>query len=676
MTCRSVLILAILAAPFSLRADWQTEVRTLRPHDTSAAQASVLDELEQRARRALDRIPRAVTQADAERTRPVLRRRLEDSLGFRRLPWPPDLRASITGTLRRDGYRIQKIMFQSLPDVWVPAHLYLPDNLRGPAPAVLFYNGHWWPDSKSRPDFQAFCINMARWGFVVFSFDPFGQGERGVSSRDHRRTETLLVGVAQQGIAEYETRCALEYLLSRPEVDRGRVGMTGASGGGYNTWITGALDDRIAVVVPVVGTSEFFEQIHVTRPLDWYHASEHCHFVPGLIQYANNHEFVSMVAPRPLMIIAASQDQSFPIAGVRTVADYSRKLYTAYGAADKTGFFEDKSEGHGYQKAKREAAYGWFLRWLMHRGDGRPMPEPPTVTSPFDDPELRVFPDGKRPAGPGIIREVRALAEAKPAKRVPVAQLMGKLPEETKIAVEAPSYTPRGVARALFQVQPGITIPAFELRAEYGQRAGILVALDDRGKEALADDPIVAEAYRRGWMVWGIDPRGIGELETPKSGWAFAVSLLLGENFVWRQGWDINRVLEQALLSAPHERALYARGPNATLAATYALATLAEPPAWTVLREGFSSYRDFIDRPRSLEASYRLVGDDVREQRKTAYDREIPHEFFPFRAFESPDLPQIRAGSGSKIYVIDPINGDWERTAGNSTLDAFVKAKW
>ena len=99
------------------------------------------------------------------------------------------------------GYRIEKVVFQTLPGSWAPAHLYLPAKIEAPAPAVLFYNGHWWPDSKSRPDFQTFCINMARMGFVVFSFDPFGQGERGVSSRDHRRTEALLVGVSQQGIA-------------------------------------------------------------------------------------------------------------------------------------------------------------------------------------------------------------------------------------------------------------------------------------------------------------------------------------------------------------------------------------------------------------------------------------------------------------------------------------------
>ena len=237
---------------------------------------------------------------------------------------------------------------------------------------------------------------MARLGFVVLSFDPFGQGERGVSSRDHRRTEALLVGVAQQGFAEYETRCALEYLLSRPEVDPQRVGMTGASGGGYNTWITAALDDRIAAAVPVVGTSEFAEQIRVCRPLDWYHAAEHCHFVPGLIRYANNHELLAMAAPKPVLIIAASQDQSFPVAGVREVAEYGRELYDVVPApGTRSGWWWTRRKATATSGPKREAAYGWFLRWLMRRGDGGPHPEPPTETEPFDSEELRCFP----PAG-------------------------------------------------------------------------------------------------------------------------------------------------------------------------------------------------------------------------------------------------------------------------------------
>ena len=168
----------------------------------------MLDNLERRAREALAAIPRSHTARDADRMRGPLRGELERSLGTGRLPWPPALHRRSSAPCRRDGYRIEKVIYETLPGMRVPAHLYVPEGLDRPAPAVLFYPGHWWPDSKARPDFQAFCINMARLGFVVLSFDPFGQGERGVSSRDHRRTEALLVGVAQQGFAEYETRCA------------------------------------------------------------------------------------------------------------------------------------------------------------------------------------------------------------------------------------------------------------------------------------------------------------------------------------------------------------------------------------------------------------------------------------------------------------------------------------
>jgi dienelactone hydrolase len=637
-----VLISVALAAPFGRAQDLEAEARALRPADTSAQQAAVLDDLEQRARTALERIPRAATKAEAEKARQPLRRRLEESLGFRRLPWPPDLQARVTGTVPREGYRIEKIVFQTLAGVWVPAHLYVPDGLDAPAPAVLFYNGHWWADSKSRPDFQAFAINMARMGFVVFSFDPFGQGERGVSARDHRRTEALLVGVSQQGIAEYETRCALEYLLSRKEVDAKRVGMTGASGGGYNTWITAALDDRIAVAVPVVGTSDFLEQIHVTRALDWYKANEHCHFVPGLIQYANNHQLLAMAAPKPLLIVAASVDQSFPIAGVRAVHEYGQQLYRSFGAGEKIGFFEDRQEGHGYQKAKREAAYGWFLRWLSNSGDGRPVPEPPTVTVPFDAPELLVFPGGrKEPAGPGIVEAMKRLARDFKSP-VPMEKLMGELPRGLPLTI---GLKVAKVQRVVFATQPGIDVPAVVFRP--ASEAGVLVAVDDRGKEALASDPLVVEALKRGWMVWAIDPRGIGELATQKPGWVFAVSLLLGENFVWRQGWEIRRIVEfSATATATHRVGLYARGNNAALAATYALAQ-GSAPEWAVLREGFVSFRQF-------------------------FDREIPYQYFVFGALQSFDLPQLLASAKAKTFIVDPIDGDREST----TLEQFLRSAW
>jgi len=627
--------------------DWKARVEALRPSDTRAGESAVLDRVEARAAALLGALRHPMSAAAAGRARPVLREKLRASLGIDRLSHPPEPARTI-GSVARPGFRIEKIVLQPLAGMPVPAHLYVPEALGGRAPAVLFYVGHWWPDSKTRPDFQAFCTNMARLGFVVLTWDPFGQGERGISSRDHRRTEALLAGVAQQGFAEHETRVALDYLLSRPEVDPKRIGMTGASGGGYNTWITSALDDRIAVAVPVVGTSEFLEQIHVTRPLDWYHAAEHCHFVPGLIRYANNHELAAMIAPRPLLVVAAARDQSFPIEGVRQVADYARTLYSAFGAPEKFGLFEDAAEGHGYQKAKREAAYGWFRRWLQGAGDGRPYPEPATEVPPFDAPELRVF-EQNRPAGPAMVETARRLADALPRAKLELRDVLGIAGPVRAQRMVRPDAS---VARITVAAQDGLDIPGFLLRPQ-GVERGLLLAVDDRGKEAAVSDLPIDEFLARGWAIAGMDPRGIGELRTAQMGWVAAVGLLAGESFVGRQALDLATA---AAAFAPASIAVYARGPNAALAATYFLG-LGPKARFFILRDGFATHRHFLERAESLPLSFRLQKED--RDRTTAFDREIPFAYVPFRALEGPDLPDLWRGAKADGLILDPIDGDW-----------------
>ena len=633
----SVLLAGICAAQ-----DYESAVRALRPSDVKAQEEELLAGVDREARETLGSIRHAQTREEADKQRPELRRKLEESLGVDRLPWPPELKAQVIGRLTRPGYNIERIVFETLPGVRVPAHLYLPEKRNGPAPAVLFYVGHWWPDSKTRPDFQAFCINMARLGFVVLTWDPFGQGERGVSSRDHRRVESLLVGVSQQGIAVHETRSAFEYLLSRREVDPKRVGITGASGGGYNTWITAALDDRIAAAVPVVGTSEFYEQIHVTRPLDWYRASEHCHFIPGLIRYANNHELLAMASPKPLMIVAASQDQSFPITGVREVFDYGRDLYRSSGIPEKIALSEDSTTGHGYQQKKREAAYGWFLKWLMGRGDGAPFAEPPTEVPPFDAEELRCFPPGgNEPAGPGLVAAIRKLAgRIKPDTYV--APITVRRPEVTlsdNIAVQR-LLIPSGSLR----------IPAFFIR---GTAKGVLLAVDDAGKEAVLKSDRIAAALKDGWSVYGVDPRGIGELGTTQTGWLAAVSLLLDDYFVDRQARDL---LTAAAVFEGRPIVVYARGPNAALAAAHALPHIKGLESYT-LREGFRSFHDFLNRPKSLEASYQLRPNN---DERFGYDREIPFLYVRWKALLGPDIPDLLKATTARGSIEAPLNGDWE----------------
>jgi len=651
----AIAFLLIAAAALAWAQDWAHEVQALKPSAAPAARdQAFLDELETRAKAALQSIHHAETPEQAAQARPKLRRQLEQALGLSKMPWPPALQARTTGTVVRPGYRIEKIVFQALPGEEVAAHLYLPEHLNAPAPAILFYNGHWWAESKTLPDFQAFCITMARLGFVVFSFDPFGQGERGVSVRDHRRTSSLLVGIAQQGFAEYETRCALEYLLSRKEVNRDRIGMTGASGGGYNTWMTSALDDRIKVAVPVVGTSEFYDQIHYSRTVDWYHANEHCHFVPGLIQFANNHELLAMAAPRPILMINSTTDPGFPIGDVY---DYGRRLYRAFGKEEQVAFFHDATAGHGYQRKKREAAYGWFLKWLMNRGDGTAVSEQPVETEAWNAAGLKSFGDErKQPAGPAMEALVKSAADA-------IVSPGNVRPSEFFGSVVPPAPAVRVESRTAQRIEAplgGVTIPAFLLRTQ-GEK-GLLFAVDDRGKESLVSEPLVQRALARGWAVCGVDVRGIGELATDTRGWIFATSLLAGENHVWRQATDLLAMVK-AIRSAPafagKPVALYARGENVAMAATYAIGQ-ERTFAWYVLRHGFLSFRQFLHRPASLAASYRLLDQDRREDRFTAFDREIPSSYFPFDVLRSFDLPQLLEKSPAAGFIMQPIDADWK----------------
>ena len=650
--------------------DWASVVEAARAlsADRSWSRLSASDALESRAREVLAELRHPRDRETLKAAVPRLRRSLRRSLGVERLPSPAARELRTIGTLNRGDYVIEKLVYETLPGVYVPAHLYRPAAAGERRPAVLFVPGHWWADSKTRPDFQAFCINMARRGFVVLSYDPFGQGERGVSFRDHRRTAALLAGISQQGIVVFESQCALAILAARPDVDPERIGLTGASGGGYNTWTLAAIDDRIAAAVPVVGTSEFYEQLSVCRPLDWYRAKEHCHFVPGLLRYANNHELLAMVASRPLLVISAKGDESFPLPGIRRVVDYGRALYSTLGSEERLGYFEDASTGHGYQKEKREAAYGWFLRWLKDEGDGRPVGEPPTRTWRYDDPELRCFPAGRnRPAGPGIIEHVTRSLDGLPrgaaapevdSLRASLAEVLGieRFLQLTARSLGVRAAPPVRVERLVWESVDGIEVPAFVIVPT--EPRGFVVAAADAGAERLLESPALRFAIESGWAVAFTDVRGTGEHAVPERGWTFAVSLLLGESFVGRQALDLAMGRHALTSRFPGKPSgLWGVGPSASLAALYA-GVLDREVGWLVTDGGFVTYRSFVDRPESLRASYRLA--ESRDGAWDRIDREIPHELIPFDALRHFDLPDLFASLGSRpALIVRPIDGDW-----------------
>jgi dienelactone hydrolase len=626
---------------------------------------AVLDALRTRAKEVLAAHAPPADRASCERAVPLLRTKLRAALGLDRLgpPLPRNLRR--VGTIDRGGYVIDKLVYETLPGAEVPAHLYRPPRAERPLPAVLFVPGHWYADSKTKTDFQAFCAAMALRGFMVLAYDPIGQGERGISLRDHRRTELLAGGVSQQAIVDFESLCALEVLFTHPGVDPSRVGMTGASGGGFNSWIVPALDGRVAATAPVVGTSEFLEQIDAVRERDWYDAKEHCHFVPGLLRFANNHELLAMVAPRPLLIVAAHDDHSFRIPGNRAVAEYGRRLYAALGAADRIGYFEDAKEAHGYHRAKREAVTGWFLKWLKGEGDGSPAAEPGLELPSWDAPELRCFPE-HRPAGPALVALAKRLLEppARPdVTRAALAEALG-LPSADVPDVEVV----RSGDRLRWTMPDGVEIPA-RLRAPGGDWKGAVLATADAGSKDL---DVLLDA---GWAVVEADPRGLGALATGKPGWTYAVSLLLGENFTGRQALDLAagvRALRRRPELAGKPVGLVGDGPAAALAALYA-AVLEPQAAWLATRGGFGSYRAFVERGRAADASFLLGGPG--DERRVPADREIPASLVVFDVFRRFDLPDLHAALAPRRSLgADPIGGDLEPLGPAGDFPARLRA--
>ena len=661
--------IACLLAAKAYAQDPVAAARALIPPGTKYSDA-LLDSIEKETQAAITRIERATTKEAVERARPALRKRLETSLGLQRLP-APDLKPAVIGSLDREGYRIEKIVFQTLPGLAVPAHLYVPAGLHDRAPAVLLYPGRTWKtEGKSHRDAQIFSATMARMGFVVFVFDPIGQGERYTSDEDYRITQALLVGLSQAGIAEYEVRCALDYLSSRPEVDPHKIGMTGAEGGGFMTWITVALDDRIAAAAIADDTEDFGDIIHRMRQTDWDNAGDQRELVPGILQYANNHELLAMFAPHPLLIMTNSE-QFGQNASARAIFDYGADIYGRFGANGKARLFVDSDDGPGYQRQKRQAAYKFFLTALTGQQDSQPPDEKPGEVFPDpDSSDLRCLPPGAAsPATPAVMTVVRSIAGKLPeaGTNTRIQDLM--LPWPPLVAYGFGINGPNGVQRYVLDmhdVRHGeFEIPFDHMWPDSQSIRGTIVALDDRGKEALVDDPLTREARKRGYDVWAMEMRGTGEL-AGHPGWLFAVNLLLGENVVWKQAFDTLSLLDETHKGSGHFIALYANGPVATMAASYIASMMhGSTPAVIVMRNGFISYRELLTRVPTLNG---------------AGENEIPYWSIPFGVLPATDPMQpFHEASTNDIHswIVDPLSkASVPQKVHVVTLEDLLSSEW
>ena len=297
------------------------------------------------------------------------------------LPERTPLNPKVTGTLKRNGYRIEKIIFESLPAFYVTANLYLPETGRPPYPGILMPLGHE-SGGKAHEAWQRLAITFAKNGFVILLYEPISQGERvqlydpdlGESkarqaTNEHTLagTQCLLLGHNFARHRIWDGMRALDYLVSRPEVDASRIGCTGNSGGGTLTAYLSALDDRIKVAVPSCYLTNWKSLLETIGPQD---AEQN--LPPFLSDGLDQADFVIAFAPKPYLILSAMRD-FFPIAGTRQTFREAKRLYGLMDDEEKLSMVEADDE-HGYTLPRRLAAYRWMNRWL--KGADEPIDEP------------------------------------------------------------------------------------------------------------------------------------------------------------------------------------------------------------------------------------------------------------------------------------------------------------
>jgi len=311
-----------------------------------------------------------------------------EMLGLSPMPERTPLAATVTGVLDRGDYAVEKIHFQSVPGAYVIGNLYRPAKIRGRLPAVLYLCGH--SKGKVNPPYQANPRWFGQHGYVALVLDPIQLGEsQGFHHGTYRegRWDWPSRGYTPAGTEVWNAMRALDYLETRPDVDKDRMGVTGLSGGGVISWCLGAADERVKVVVPVCQSGSI-EQVVVDRATDG-----HCDCAFWINYYRWCWPDVgALIAPRALLIASGSEDVLWRPYAYRDVALRIRHQYAALGKPEQFDLVEDLTP-HGYTPKLRQAIFTWFNKHLK----GDPTPVKDDVTD-FVEPEenLLVF-GGKLP---------------------------------------------------------------------------------------------------------------------------------------------------------------------------------------------------------------------------------------------------------------------------------------
>ncbi|MBA3439480.1 MAG: acetylxylan esterase [Pyrinomonadaceae bacterium] len=286
-----------------------------------------------------------------------LRRQILTSAGLLPMPPKPPLNARIFDRIERSDYTIEKVYFESHRGFFVTGNLYRPRGQGNPRPAILTPHGHWAYGRLENTDMcsgPARAINFARQGYVVFTYDMIGYNDSTQLAHSFGGQREELWGINLAGLQLWNSIRAVDFLSSLPDVDRERIACTGESGGGTQTFLLMAVDDRIKFGAPVNMVSAHMQGGCL------------CENMPGLRIDTFNVELAALAAPRPLLLVSATGDWTRDTLAVEYPA--IKSVYRLLDAEDKVHAVQMNAE-HNYNKESREAVYAWFGRWLLGTSD-------------------------------------------------------------------------------------------------------------------------------------------------------------------------------------------------------------------------------------------------------------------------------------------------------------------
>ncbi len=434
--------------------------------------------------------------------RAEVRKRVLQDIGLDPMPENVPLDPRIVATLKRDGYAVHRLYFQLFPGCYGSGWLYVPDPIEGTAPAVLNPHGHW-TNRAYEDTAQMRMIGLAKKGYIALMTDNIHAGD-------------LETGMTPIGLMTWQNLRALDYLLSRDDVDPARIGVTGASGGGQQTMYLMGLDDRLKAAVPVVMAS-YFERI--LTPDNWHCW---CNHAPGIARDTDTIEILCCFAPRPALFICSAKDwtANFPEEEFEEV----KKVWSLYGAVDQVEC-RISDAPHGYERERREAMYRFMNAHLgMEDPDnGREpeiTPESMETLREMDVPMDGLWDWAKATAWYRAHHQPSATANDIPDRLAELIRSVPPAPETVGGTLKGHLEFDGGALDLLLvKTEAGLELPAlFLLSPSAERRAPAVVLLQPEGKSAVFDEekkpsPLARTLLDGGIHVLALDARLTGELK-------------------------------------------------------------------------------------------------------------------------------------------------------------------